>query len=66
MFMIKELFVHREGEKEDWMSVAKRIIDFVVFHNATGITLGERCPKWFLDLFGKLGYECKANLVMIG
>lgn len=66
MFMIKELFVHREGEKEDWMSVAKRIIDFAVFHNATGITLGERCPKWFLDLFGKLGYECKANLVMIG
>lgn len=65
MLTIKELYVHRKCEKEDWMSVAKRITDFAVFHNATGITLGEGCPKWFLDLFGKLGYECKSNLVMI-
>jgi uncharacterized protein YcaQ len=65
MFMIKELFVHREGEKEDWLNVARRIVDFAVFHKATGITLGERCPKWFLGLFGKLGCEYKSNLVIV-
>jgi uncharacterized protein YcaQ len=65
MLIIKEVCVHREGEKEDWLSVARRIVDFAVFHSATGITLGERCPKWFLGLFGILGCECKGNLVIV-
>jgi uncharacterized protein YcaQ len=64
-FAIKELYVHRRGQKIQWADAAERIIDFARFHRATSITLGARCPKWFRLLFQKLGYDCKASSVMI-
>jgi uncharacterized protein YcaQ len=64
-FIIKELHVHRRGQKSQWADAAEGMIDFARFHEATSITLGSQCPKWFRPLFEKLGYECKANTVAI-
>jgi uncharacterized protein YcaQ len=64
-FMIKELHVHRRGQKSQWADAAERMIDLARFHGATTIALGSQCPKWFRSVFEKLAYECKANNVAI-
>jgi uncharacterized protein YcaQ len=63
--IIKELHVHRLGQRSEWTDVAGRIIDFASFHEALNITLGAQCPKWFRPLFEKLGYERMADTVTI-
>jgi len=65
MFIIKELAIHYSAQKDVWIKVARRIVDFARFHRATTISIGTKCPKWFSDLFGKLGYEHKDKLVTI-
>jgi uncharacterized protein YcaQ len=64
-FILKELAVHSEAQKDVWMKIINRIVDFARFHRAKTIAIGVKCPKWLSSLFRKLGYEHKANLVTI-
>jgi uncharacterized protein YcaQ len=64
-FTIKELRDLRRGRRSQWTEVAKRIIDFARFHEATNINLSPRCPKWFQLVFEKLGFDHKGHTVTI-
>lgn len=62
---VKELSVHSKNQRDVWIEINKRTVDFARFHGATAIKAGAKCPKWFSRLFIKLGYEPKADLIEI-
>ncbi len=64
-FIIKELAVHLDVERDIWMKVGQRIVDLAEFHGARTIQIRERCPRWLSTLFAELGYEHRDKTLKI-